>query len=189
MFTSIRICAALWPVLSARLVMIIFVYCSCMKPSLPVLSSPLHIQSSSLTVVTGEIWPQCTEISGWQGEGEGEGERGPGKSWGSPSDEAHDLAISHLSQSLGGPQQAPGRGKHENCREDLEHSKLSEMFLNNIPLLSSDLIGSYWIISDESDISIFHYSTEIIEIPSLPFFPRQRHSSVMMMTRALATRM
>ena len=31
--------------------------------------------------------------------------------------------------------------------------KLSEMFLNNIPLLSSDLIGSYWIISDESDIS------------------------------------
>ena len=70
---------------------------------------------------------------------------------GSPSDEAHDLAISHISQSPGGPArtsdstQAPGRGKHENCME--------EMFLNNIPLLSSDLIGSYWIISDEGDIS------------------------------------
>ena len=29
----------------------------------------------SLTVVTGEIWPQCTEISGWQAGREGEGER------------------------------------------------------------------------------------------------------------------
>ena len=98
---------------------------------------------------------------GREGEREREGQVRVG---GSPSDEAHDLAISHLSQSPGGPArtsdstQAPGRGKHENCLEDLEHSKLSEMFLNlnNIPLLSSDLIGSYWIISDESDISLFN---------------------------------
>ena len=36
--------------------------------------------------------------------------------------------------------------------------KLSEMFLNNIPLFSSDLIGSYWIISDESDISFWKWN-------------------------------